>query len=174
MTKTMKVKSMLLSMLALLAISMTTMTLSSCGDDDDDDAVSLYKQWETDAANVDMPTETFSKVVYDFTERGKIKMLVKLAKDLGGGKTYKAGNWYTAEEADVTVTPTSDTEGFLTIRTNEEYTPIKSKVKMKEQYTPTIKYKLTKNTLILEFGETPVTFKATSGIKSSGDISSVF
>lgn len=162
----MRIKSIVLSMLTLLAISATTMTLTACFGDDDEPIVipvSIYKQWQIPAAETSIPEAAkanVSAVCCDMTDHTTAKLLVKMAQNVTyEDVTYEAEKWYTLHAAiPMTVTAESETVGTLAME----------KI--------TYSYALTLNTLTLvhEVDGQPVTMnlKATSGVKSEGIIPS--
>lgn len=160
MKKTQYLKSMWLAVVAMLAVS-TTLSLTACSSDDEEETLSLYKQWIIDAEYMNASEMKLfaSQLCYDLTGRTTIKALVQAKVDFTlGDVSLKKGKWYTLGESPVTVGPTSDTEGTITIGTEDP---------------DVMTYKLTKNTLTLTSGddEEPVSlvFKAASGIKSEGN-----
>ena len=163
----MTIKSLLLSMMALLAVSTMTLSLTSCGDDDDDDAtVSLYKQWKATATEAAMPAEMqeyYSDACFDFTAKGKLFVYVKMKKTVD---ECKKGKWYTYMANSIAVTPETETTGTFTYVVLA--TAPKNGMK-KGELIPTFVYELTKKTLTLyNFASKPITLKATSGIQSEG------
>lgn len=111
--KTMKFRSMMLTALAMLAVSMMSLSLTACSDDDDNDGVvSPYKQWIfTSKSSDDIkmgPDVEVESVMYDLSTQGKLIMAAKPRANIAEHLGLDASKYYKFQETDATVTLNDD------------------------------------------------------------------
>lgn len=140
----MKIKGILLSFTALLAVIALTFSLNSCSHHDKDSGLSIYKQWQIEVDG----EEYYDLIAYDFTSRTDVYVLVHLIKDYR--TIYKAGKWYSIESVPFKVEPQDKYKGLIYFGKDTEGTP----------------YVITEKTLTID----DLTLKLTHGIKISGEI----
>lgn len=112
-----RIKSMMLTVFAMLAVGMMSLSLTSCHDDNDDkveEKLSIYSQWQLDEASYNLyaslvgetPEEIkniFSAIAVDFRTEAVVEWLGKSKSD---GKWYSLGRGYGAR-----IVPESETSG---------------------------------------------------------------
>lgn len=153
--KTIKMKSLLLAMLAIFAVS-TTMTLTSCSDDDDE-VVSIYSQriispeiYELIYGSEPMfaPYTPYNSMAYEFKRSGKVVAMLRKIADK---------KWYIAAESDISVKETSATAGVI-------------EVFDEDGDSQAFYYNIKGKTLTLTGEDGPVIFTYTSGIEPAGNV----
>ena len=106
-------KKIIYQSLRFFVISTMLMTFTSCDKDDNDEDLTLYGQWQVNAAEINADAAyalMFSHVVFDFTSRTSVKTLVKMRVDFAD---YKKGHWYTMKESNILVNETNKLSGVF-------------------------------------------------------------
>ena len=150
--KTIKMKSMLLAMLAIFAVS-TTMTLTSCSDDDDE-VVSIYSQWIISPEIYELIYGSepmfapYNSMAYEFKRSGKVVAMLRKIADK---------KWYIAAESVISVKETSATAGVI-------------EVFDEDGDSQAFYYNIKGKTLTLTGEDGPAIFTYTSGIEPAGNV----
>ena len=150
--KTIKMKSLLLAMLAIFAVS-TTMTLTSCSDDDDE-VVSIYSQWIISPEIYELIYGSepmfapYNSMAYEFKRSGKVVAMLRKIADK---------KWYIAAESVISVKETSATAGVIEIFDEDGD-------------SQAFYYNIKGKTLTLTGEDGPAIFTYTSGIKPAGNV----
>lgn len=110
-----RIKSMMLTVFAMLAVGMMSLSLTSCHDDNDDkveEKLSIYSQWQLDEASYNLFASlmdeeeiknNFSAIAVDLRTEAVTEWLGKSKSD---GKWYTIGRGYGAR-----IVPESETSG---------------------------------------------------------------
>ena len=150
--KTIKMKSLLLAMLAIFAVS-TTMTLTSCSDDDDE-VVSIYSQWIISPEIYELIYGSepmfapYNSMAYEFKRSGKVVAMLRKIADK---------KWYIAAESVISVKETSATAGVI-------------EVFDEDGDSQAFYYNIKGKTLTLTGEDGPAIFTYTSGIEPAGNV----
>lgn len=152
-----KMKSLLLSVMALIAVGSVSTTLVSCDDDDED--TTIYQQWKMSEADFEELVDDHSQLigydaaVYDFTQRTKIIVMIHKTED---------GKWYTVEDGG---------EPYITIEETGKNTGIIISTDPEDGSKYSIDYMINgKNLMLIDDGILIARFSSTSGVKSSGTV----
>lgn len=152
-----KMKSLLLSVMALIAVGSVSTTLVSCDDDDED--TTIYQQWKMSEADFEELVDDHSQLigydaaVYDFTQRNKIIVMIHKTED---------GKWYTVEDGG---------EPYITIEETGKNTGIIISTDPDDGSKYSIDYMINgKNLMLIDDGILIARFSPTSGVKSSGTV----
>lgn len=150
--KTIKMKSLLLAVLAIFAVS-TTMTLTSCSDDDDE-VVSIYSQWIISPEIYELIYGSepmfapYNSMAYEFKRSGKVVAMLRKIAD---------NKWYIVAEAVISVKETSATAGVV-------------EVIDEDGDSQAFYYNIKGKTLTLTGEDGPAIFTYTSGIEPAGNV----
>ena len=150
--KTIKMKSLLLAMLAIFAVS-TTMTLTSCSDDDDE-VVSIYSQWIISPEIYELIYGSepmfapYNSMAYEFKRSGKVVAMLRKIADK---------KWYIAAESVISVKETSATAGVIVVFDEDGD-------------SQAFYYNIKGKTLTLTGEDGPAIFTYTSGIEPAGNV----
>ena len=153
-----RIKSMMLTVLAMLAVGVMSLGLTACSSDDDDKdgtPKSIYGQWQTtDESFAEYAEEVpfgdaFSGLVFELSQTTpQVLQYLKLKED---------GKWYNVlMSSNAVIVPASDTEGKIYFQPGIEKSAASYKLEGK-------KLKLTQKGITL-------VFNATKGIVSAGTI----
>lgn len=152
-----KMKSLLLSVMALIAVGSVSTTLVSCDDDDKD--TTIYQQWKMSEADFEELVDDHSQLigydaaVYDFTQRNKIIVMIHKTED---------GKWYTVEDG---------AEPYITIEETGKNTGKIISTDPEDGSKDIVDYVINGKTLkLLAEGMPLAQFTSTSGVKSSGTV----
>ena len=150
--KTIKMKSLLLAVLAIFAVS-TTMTLTSCSDDDDE-VVSIYSQWIISPEIYELIYGSepmfapYNSMAYEFKRSGKVVAMLRKIADK---------KWYIAAESVISVKETNATAGVI-------------EVFDEDGDSQAFYYNIKGKTLTLTGEDGPAIFTYTSGIEPAGNV----
>ena len=150
--KTIKMKSLLLAMLAIFAVS-TTMTLTSCSDDGDE-VVSIYSQWIISPEIYELIYGSepmfapYNSMAYEFKRSGKVVAMLRKIADK---------KWYIAAESVISVKETSATAGVIVVFDEDGD-------------SQAFYYNIKGKTLTLTGEDGPAIFTYTSGIEPAGNV----
>ena len=150
--KTIKMKSLLLAVLAIFAVS-TTMTLTSCSDDDDE-VVSIYSQWIISPEIYELIYGSepmfapYNSMAYEFKRSGKVVAMLRKIADK---------KWYIAAESVISVKETNATAGVIDVFDEDGD-------------SQAFYYNIKGKTLTLTGEDGPAIFTYTSGIEPAGNV----